>query len=76
MNLRTSDFTTALRGTPFATCADAAPWQLTQSIQVRVHEALARLDAAHWRVHGDVAVHFVGDAMIGRQHRRQPAQRA
>jgi UDP-N-acetylglucosamine diphosphorylase / glucose-1-phosphate thymidylyltransferase / UDP-N-acetylgalactosamine diphosphorylase / glucosamine-1-phosphate N-acetyltransferase / galactosamine-1-phosphate N-acetyltransferase len=57
MSLRISDFTNALVSTPFAACADAAPWELTQSIEVRVRVVLASLDAGDWQVHGDVAIH-------------------
>jgi UDP-N-acetylglucosamine diphosphorylase / glucose-1-phosphate thymidylyltransferase / UDP-N-acetylgalactosamine diphosphorylase / glucosamine-1-phosphate N-acetyltransferase / galactosamine-1-phosphate N-acetyltransferase len=57
MNLHISDFTSALVGTPFAACADAAPWALTASIEARVREAIATLDAGDWQVQGDVAIH-------------------
>jgi UDP-N-acetylglucosamine diphosphorylase / glucose-1-phosphate thymidylyltransferase / UDP-N-acetylgalactosamine diphosphorylase / glucosamine-1-phosphate N-acetyltransferase / galactosamine-1-phosphate N-acetyltransferase len=57
MNLRISDFTNALDGTPFAACADATPWALTASIEDHVRAALALLDSRDWQVHGDVAIH-------------------
>jgi UDP-N-acetylglucosamine diphosphorylase / glucose-1-phosphate thymidylyltransferase / UDP-N-acetylgalactosamine diphosphorylase / glucosamine-1-phosphate N-acetyltransferase / galactosamine-1-phosphate N-acetyltransferase len=57
MNLRISDFTNALSGTPFAACADAAPWVLTQSIEARVRASLASLDPHDWQVSGDLAIH-------------------
>jgi UDP-N-acetylglucosamine diphosphorylase / glucose-1-phosphate thymidylyltransferase / UDP-N-acetylgalactosamine diphosphorylase / glucosamine-1-phosphate N-acetyltransferase / galactosamine-1-phosphate N-acetyltransferase len=57
MNLRISDFTNALGGTAFAAFADAAPWQLTQSIEARLRDVLASLDRREWLVQGDLAVH-------------------
>jgi UDP-N-acetylglucosamine diphosphorylase / glucose-1-phosphate thymidylyltransferase / UDP-N-acetylgalactosamine diphosphorylase / glucosamine-1-phosphate N-acetyltransferase / galactosamine-1-phosphate N-acetyltransferase len=67
MNLRISDFTNALGGTPFAACADAAPWELTQSIDARVRVALASLDPRHWQVNGEVAVHRSASVEAGAQ---------
>ena len=49
MNLHISDFTSALVGTPFAARANAAPWDLTASIETRVREAIATLDASDWQ---------------------------
>jgi UDP-N-acetylglucosamine diphosphorylase / glucose-1-phosphate thymidylyltransferase / UDP-N-acetylgalactosamine diphosphorylase / glucosamine-1-phosphate N-acetyltransferase / galactosamine-1-phosphate N-acetyltransferase len=57
MNLHISDFTSALAGTPFAACANAAPWVLTASIEARVREAIATLEASDWQVQGDIAIH-------------------
>jgi UDP-N-acetylglucosamine diphosphorylase / glucose-1-phosphate thymidylyltransferase / UDP-N-acetylgalactosamine diphosphorylase / glucosamine-1-phosphate N-acetyltransferase / galactosamine-1-phosphate N-acetyltransferase len=57
MNLRVSDFTNALGGTPFAACAHAAPWQLTALIEVQVRAALALLSGHEWQVLGDLAIH-------------------
>jgi UDP-N-acetylglucosamine diphosphorylase / glucose-1-phosphate thymidylyltransferase / UDP-N-acetylgalactosamine diphosphorylase / glucosamine-1-phosphate N-acetyltransferase / galactosamine-1-phosphate N-acetyltransferase len=75
MSLRISDFTHALGGTPFAACADAAPWELTASIEAHVRAALALLHPPEWQVHGVVAIHrsakveagaqLKGPAMIG-----------
>jgi hypothetical protein len=41
MNLRISNFTDALIGTPFAESAGTSPWALTQSIEARLRDALA-----------------------------------
>jgi UDP-N-acetylglucosamine diphosphorylase / glucose-1-phosphate thymidylyltransferase / UDP-N-acetylgalactosamine diphosphorylase / glucosamine-1-phosphate N-acetyltransferase / galactosamine-1-phosphate N-acetyltransferase len=67
MNLRISDFTDALSGTPFAACADAAPWALTQSIEARVRASLASLDSHDWQVSGDVAIHRSATVEAGAQ---------
>ena len=49
MNLHISDFTSAFAGTPFAARANAAPWELTASMETRVREAIAMLDARDWQ---------------------------
>ncbi len=67
MNLRIRDFTNALGGTPFAACADAAPWELTASIESHVRAALALLDAHDWQVHGSVAIHRSATVEAGAQ---------
>ncbi len=71
MNLCTrltiGDFTSALDGTPFANCADAAPWVLTASIEARVREAIATLDARDWQVQGDSAIHRAATVEPGAQ---------
>jgi UDP-N-acetylglucosamine diphosphorylase / glucose-1-phosphate thymidylyltransferase / UDP-N-acetylgalactosamine diphosphorylase / glucosamine-1-phosphate N-acetyltransferase / galactosamine-1-phosphate N-acetyltransferase len=67
MNLRISDFTNALGGTPFAACADSAPWALTASIEAHVRAALALLDSRDWQVHGDVAIHRCAMVEAGAQ---------
>jgi UDP-N-acetylglucosamine diphosphorylase / glucose-1-phosphate thymidylyltransferase / UDP-N-acetylgalactosamine diphosphorylase / glucosamine-1-phosphate N-acetyltransferase / galactosamine-1-phosphate N-acetyltransferase len=67
MNLHISHFTRALVGTPFAACADAAPWSLTASIEARVREAIATLDASDWQVQGDIAIHRSANVEEGAQ---------
>jgi UDP-N-acetylglucosamine diphosphorylase / glucose-1-phosphate thymidylyltransferase / UDP-N-acetylgalactosamine diphosphorylase / glucosamine-1-phosphate N-acetyltransferase / galactosamine-1-phosphate N-acetyltransferase len=67
MNLRINDFTNALGGTPFAACADAAPWQLTASIEAHVRAALVLLHPRDWQVHGDVAIHRSATVEAGAQ---------
>jgi UDP-N-acetylglucosamine diphosphorylase / glucose-1-phosphate thymidylyltransferase / UDP-N-acetylgalactosamine diphosphorylase / glucosamine-1-phosphate N-acetyltransferase / galactosamine-1-phosphate N-acetyltransferase len=67
MNLYISDFTSALVGTPFVACAAAAPWSLTASIDARVREAIATLDASDWQVQGDIALHRSASVEEGAQ---------
>lgn len=71
MNLRTrlsiGNFTNALGGTPFAACADEAPWNLTVSIEGHVRAALALLDPHDWQMQGDVAIHRSAAVQAGAQ---------
>jgi UDP-N-acetylglucosamine diphosphorylase / glucose-1-phosphate thymidylyltransferase / UDP-N-acetylgalactosamine diphosphorylase / glucosamine-1-phosphate N-acetyltransferase / galactosamine-1-phosphate N-acetyltransferase len=67
MNLHISDFTGALNGTPFAACADAVPWELTASIDARMREAIATLDARDWQRQGDTAIHRTATVEPGAQ---------
>jgi UDP-N-acetylglucosamine diphosphorylase / glucose-1-phosphate thymidylyltransferase / UDP-N-acetylgalactosamine diphosphorylase / glucosamine-1-phosphate N-acetyltransferase / galactosamine-1-phosphate N-acetyltransferase len=67
MNLRISDFTNALGGTPFEPCASAAPWELTASIENHVRAALPLLHARDWQMHGDVAIHRSATVEAGAQ---------
>jgi UDP-N-acetylglucosamine diphosphorylase / glucose-1-phosphate thymidylyltransferase / UDP-N-acetylgalactosamine diphosphorylase / glucosamine-1-phosphate N-acetyltransferase / galactosamine-1-phosphate N-acetyltransferase len=67
MNLRISDFTDALGGTPFAACAEAAPWELTLAIESHVRDALALLDAREWQVQGELAIHRGATVQAGAQ---------
>ena len=67
MNLRISNWTNALVGTPFATCSDATPWELTASIEWHLRAALALLDAGDWHVSGDVAIHRRATVEAGAQ---------
>jgi UDP-N-acetylglucosamine diphosphorylase / glucose-1-phosphate thymidylyltransferase / UDP-N-acetylgalactosamine diphosphorylase / glucosamine-1-phosphate N-acetyltransferase / galactosamine-1-phosphate N-acetyltransferase len=67
MKLRISHHTKALDGTPFAAWADAAPWELTVSIEDPVRAALALLDAHDWQVRGDVAIHRLATVEAGAQ---------
>jgi UDP-N-acetylglucosamine diphosphorylase / glucose-1-phosphate thymidylyltransferase / UDP-N-acetylgalactosamine diphosphorylase / glucosamine-1-phosphate N-acetyltransferase / galactosamine-1-phosphate N-acetyltransferase len=65
MKLRISHHTNALGGTPFKAWADAAPWELTASIEDHVRAALALLDPCEWQVRGDVAVHRTATVEAG-----------
>jgi UDP-N-acetylglucosamine diphosphorylase / glucose-1-phosphate thymidylyltransferase / UDP-N-acetylgalactosamine diphosphorylase / glucosamine-1-phosphate N-acetyltransferase / galactosamine-1-phosphate N-acetyltransferase len=67
MNLRISDFTNALDGTPFAAYTDAAPWALTAPIETHLRAALALLQSLDWQVQGDVAIHRSATVEAGAQ---------
>ncbi len=67
MNLRISNFTDALIGTPFAECAGTLPWALTRSIEARLRDVLALLDSQAWQVQGDVAIHRSSTVEAGAQ---------
>jgi UDP-N-acetylglucosamine diphosphorylase / glucose-1-phosphate thymidylyltransferase / UDP-N-acetylgalactosamine diphosphorylase / glucosamine-1-phosphate N-acetyltransferase / galactosamine-1-phosphate N-acetyltransferase len=64
MNLRISDFTSALGDTPFAQGTRCA---LTVAIEAHVRAALAPLDARDWQVQGEVAVHRSASVEPGAQ---------